>query len=170
MAPLVRRSWAPSGRTPILFQRTRSHKKVSVIAALCVAPARDAVRLYFRLHSDANIRTPHVCTFLRQLSYQLGDPVWVVWDRLQAHRAKHTRRFLDRHPEIRTSFLPPYAPELNPVEGLWSYLKINPLANAEIFNLDDLASTARREARSVQRKERLLRSFIRHCALPLRLT
>jgi len=169
MAPLVRRSWAPSGRTPILFQRTRSHKKVSVIAALCVAPARDAVRLYFRLHPDANIRTPHVCAFLRQLSYQLGDPIWVVWDRLQAHRAKHTRRSLDRHREIRTSFLPPYAPELNPVEGLWSYLKINPLANAEIFSLDDLAFTARNHTRTLQRNEPLLRSFITHCGLSLRL-
>jgi len=169
MAPLVRRSWAPSGQTPIFFQRTRSHKKVSVIAALCVAPARDAVRLYFRLHPDANIRTPHVRDFLRQLSYQLGEPIWLVWDRLQAHRARSTCRFLDRHPEMRASFLPPYAPELNPVEALWSYLKMNPMANAAFFDLDQLTLTTRRHTRALQRDEVLLRSFIRHCGLPLRL-
>jgi putative transposase len=84
-------------------------------------------------------------------------------------RARHTRRFLDGHPEIQTVFLPPDAPELNPVEGLWSYLKINPLANAEIFDLDGLAFTARRHTRALQRNERLLRSFIAHCGLSLRL-
>jgi hypothetical protein len=30
MAPLVRRTWAPRGQTPILLQRTRSRDKVSV--------------------------------------------------------------------------------------------------------------------------------------------
>ena len=167
MAPLVRRSWAPAGQTPILFQRTRSHKKVSVIAALCVAPKRDRVRLYFRLHQDANIRTPHVCDFLGQLSRQLGEPIVLIWDRLQAHRSKRTQAFLDRHREIHTAFLPPYAPELNPVEGLWSYLKMNPMANVALFDVDSLALTARRHARSVQRKERLLRAFFRHCGLSL---
>ncbi|MFC1735154.1 IS630 family transposase [Candidatus Hydrogenedentota bacterium] len=34
MAPHVRRSWAPRGQTPIMYQRTRAHQKVSVIADL----------------------------------------------------------------------------------------------------------------------------------------
>ena len=48
MSPLVRRSWAPRGVTPILYQRTRRREKVSAIAALCVAPTRDLIHLYFR--------------------------------------------------------------------------------------------------------------------------
>ncbi len=169
MAPLVRRSWAPAGQTPILFQRTRAHQKVSVIAALCVAPTRDRVQLYFRLHQNANITTPHVCDFLSQLSRQLGEPIALIWDRLPAHRSKRTQAFLERHRELHTAFLPPYAPELNPVEGLWSYLKMNPMANLALFDVENLALTARRHARSLQRKERLLRAFIGHCGLSLRI-
>jgi hypothetical protein len=45
MAPLVRRSWSPQGETPVLHQRGRCHKKVSVVAALCVSPSRDCQRL-----------------------------------------------------------------------------------------------------------------------------
>lgn len=75
MAPLVRRSWSPCGQTPVLHQRSRSHRKVSVIAALCVSPARDWVYLYFRLYPDANITAPLIVAFLRQLHSQLHpDP------------------------------------------------------------------------------------------------
>lgn len=169
MAPLVRRSWAPAGQTPILFQRTRSHRKVSVIAALCVTPNRDGVRLYFRPHPDANINTSHVCDFLRQLSRQLDEPIRLIWDRLQAHRSKRTRIFLQKHRKIRDELLPPYAPEINPLEGLWAYLKMNPMANAAIFDVDHLAYTTRRCGRTLQRKQHLLRAFVTHCGLPLRL-
>ena len=44
MAPYVRRTWAPKGSTPFLYQCTRSHQKVSVIAALCIADERNTVR------------------------------------------------------------------------------------------------------------------------------
>lgn len=65
-------------------QGTRYRQKVSVIAAVCVPPTRDGVRLYFRLHPDANIDADAVVAFLRVLSEQLSGPVVLVWDRLQA--------------------------------------------------------------------------------------
>jgi transposase len=169
MAPLVRRSWAPRGKTPVLVQRTRSHQKVSVIAALCVSPFRDRLELYFRLHLDRNIRTPEVLAFLRVLLEQLDAPVIVVWDRLQAHRSKKVRDFVAACPTLRTVHLPPYAPELSPVEYLWCYLKLNPLANVAFFQIAELAQAARRAARSVQHNQLLLRSFLRHSPLSLRL-
>ena len=169
MAPLVRRTWAPRGATPIMLQRGRSHGKVSAIAALVVSPARDRVRLFFRLHPDENIKTPLVVSFLRQLSRQLGrKPFLVVWDRLNAHRAKATTVFLKK---IGATFalLPPYAPELNPVEYVWSYLKANPMANDPHLDTSSLAGTARRHARSLQWRDELLRSFFKHTPLFLRL-
>ena len=47
MHPLVRRSWAPRGQTPILHQKTRSYSKVSAIAAVTVAPQNARVGLTF---------------------------------------------------------------------------------------------------------------------------
>jgi hypothetical protein len=87
MAPLVRRSWSPQGQTPVLHQRGRCHQKVSVVAALCVSPSRDRLRFYFRLHRDANIRSPEIVEFLRALGRQLDGPVMLVWDRLNVHRS-----------------------------------------------------------------------------------
>jgi len=120
MGPLVRRTWNPKGHTPILRQRTRSHKKVSAIAALCVNPHRDRIHLYFRLHTDANINAPLVVSFMRQLNRQVKkEPIVILWDRLLAHRAKKVKAFVKETPSIYTSFFPSYAPELNPVEYVW---------------------------------------------------
>lgn len=169
MAPLVRRTWAPRGTTPILLQRGRHHEKVSAIAALVVSLDRDHVRLFFRLHPDENIKIPLILSFLRQLSRQLGkNPFLVVWDRLNAHRAKTTATFLKAN-AAGSVLLPPYAPELNPVEYIWSYLKVNPMANDPHMDTESLAKTTRHHGKALQRREHLLRSFLKHSPLFLRL-
>jgi len=169
MAPLVRRTWAPVGQTPILHQRTRCHQKVSLIAALGLNSRRTRLHLYFRLHPHTNITAREVQAFLRHLLRQIRRPIVLVWDRLQAHRARRIQDFLHRHPRLHIFFLPPYAPELNPVESFWSYLKINPLANLAVEDVDLLAALTRSYGRGIQRQQSLLRSFLRHAPLPLRL-
>jgi transposase len=94
----------------------------------------------------------------------------LVWDRLNAHRAKRTAKFMAGFHHLHTFFLPAYAPELNPVEYAWGYLKMNPLANRPAFEAAALAAMAHRHARVMQRNEPLLRSFLRHSPLFLRLT
>lgn len=169
MASLVRRSWALRGQTPVLYQRGRHHQKVSVIAALCVSPDRDEVRLYFRLYPDHNIKAQDIVPFLRAVDRELNGRWLLLWDRLNAHRAKYTRRALEGMENLETFFFPSYAPELNPVEHVWAYLKMNPLANLEVTETQDLAQITRRSARGIQRKESLLRSFIKQGVLFLRL-
>ncbi|MFQ5904765.1 MAG: IS630 family transposase [Candidatus Binatia bacterium] len=165
MAPLVRRGWRPRGQTPVLYQRTRSHQKVSAIAALCVAPDRNRIRLYFRLHPNTNINAGLVIEFLRHLVRQLDAPIVLVWDRLLAHRAGKVQAFIRENANLHADFFPPYAPELNPVENVWGYLKINPLSNRPFFDVDTLAQNTRSHGRSIQRKQWLLRSFIKHSPL-----
>lgn len=169
MAPLVRRSWAPCGQSPVLRQRGAHHRKVSVIAALCVSPSRDQLRFYFRLHPDTDIAAPQVMAFLRHLDRELAYPWLLLWDRLNAHRARRTCDFLAARPWLQSHFLPAYAPELNPVEYAWSWLKTNPLANLVRLQLQELAAATRTHARALQRRPALLRSFLRHSPLFLRL-
>lgn len=169
MAPLVRRSWAPRGDTPVLSQRTRSHRKVSAIAALLVSPERNRVSLFFRLLPDANFNAVNVRSFLNQLGRQIKTTAIILWDRFLPHRAKRTQSFFSNTPKFHAQFFPPYAPELNPVEYLWSWLKRNPLANFAPDSLEELALNARKGGRSVQRKQTLLRSFVVHSPLSLRL-
>ena len=168
MAPLVRRSWSLRGQTPVLHQCERSHQKVSAIAALCIAPTRDRLALYFRLHPNANVNAERALDFLEHLQRQLRTPIVLIWDSFQAHKGELIHQCaLPRSAHL--EYLPPYAPELNPVEYLWAYLKTNPLANDPAVDLHNLAHRTRRAAYSVQHQQDLLRAFFRHTGLPLRL-
>lgn len=125
--------------------------------------------MYFRLHPDLNIDSDLLLDFLRSLHRQVPGQQLLIWDRLNTHRCRATREFLEGTDYLESFLLPPYAPELNPVESVWGYEKMNPMANYAPLALDALIQTTRRSARSVQRRPSLLRSFVEHCPLPLRL-
>jgi putative transposase len=92
-----------------------------------------------------------------------------LWDRFLTHRARIVQSYITRKEGLSSEFFPPYAPELNPTENVWNYLKTNSMANEAIFDLDTLTQKARRHGQALQRKERLLRSFMKHTPLFLRL-
>ena len=161
MAPLVRRTWAPSGQTPILVQRTRSTEKVSAIAALTISPVRRRVGLYVSLLSNRNVRTPELRRYLAALRRHIRGPVVLIWDRLNVHRAKALAAWIARQRGMHVQFLPPYAPELNPVELFWSYLKYHRLANYAARTVTALSRAARRHVHHTAHRQKLLRSFIR---------
>src|SRR5450759_3999185 len=149
-------------------QRGDGRDLLVAASALCILPRRDRVALYFRLQPDANINTQRAMDFLEHLQRQLRTPIVLVWDSFQAHKGELINEcVLPRSAHL--EYLPPYAPELNPVEYLWAYLKTNPLANDPAFDLHTLAHRTRRAAYSVQRRQDLLRGFLRHTSLPLRL-
>lgn len=160
MAPVVRRTWAPRGRTPILIQRGRSHQKVSAIAALSIAPRRRRVGLYFSLLADANITADRVIRFVRELRRQLQKPMIIVWDRSNTHRAKIVNRFFARGSTLHRESFPPYAPDLNPVEMIWGHLKGHSMANFAAMDVQTLGRTTRYHATRLRRRKDLLRSFL----------
>jgi len=166
MAPLVRRTWAPRGKTPILYQCTRSYKKVSAIAALCLSPDQVKIHLYFRLHVNASIKAKEVKAFVKLLFRQIPHrPLMIVWDRLKAHRAAMVQKLFSRRLKRYNYFFPPYAPELDPVEYVWEYLKMNPLVNMPASDVVDLAKRARKSGRSLRYKHNLLHAFLKHSSL-----
>jgi putative transposase len=168
-SPFVRRTWAPRGRTPVLIQN--GHRdKVSVVAVLSVSPKRRRVGLYFSLYPNKNINGEVMIDFLRDLRRHIRNPMVLVWDRSLTHRARGVGEFLHGTKGYHPVLLPPYAPELNPVELVWAYLKTNPLANLGALDVWDLLSATNRHARRLQRREDLLRSLIGSGPLFLRLT
>jgi putative transposase len=167
MMPVLRRTWAPCGTTPTLTVRARSHEKVSGIAALIVSPGRRQFTLALALHPRRNIRGPQVLTFLRHLARHVRGPVILVWDRGRAHKHRLVCAWLTAHPRWDVVWFPPYAPELNPVELLWGYLKYGRLANLAPDTVEQIRDHVRRERRRLARHPQLLRSFFRHSALPL---
>jgi transposase len=168
MMPVLRRTWAPCGVTPTLAVRARSHEKVSGIGALVVSPRRRQLTLALALFPRINIRGPQVLRFLRHLARHVRGPVILLWDRGRSHQHHLVRAWLAAHRRFHIVCFPPYAPELNPVELLWSYLKYGRLANLAPDTVEEIHRHVGRERRRLARRPRLLRSFFRHSALPFR--
>jgi putative transposase len=143
LSPLRRRSWATRGQRPVLRQLAGTRKKVSVIAALSLSPKTHRPNLYFRTLPDGTFNSVRVAAFLRDLLKHLRGNVLVVWDNGSMHKGDALRQLRDDFPRLTVEWLPPYAPELNPVEHLWSHLKYGHNANLiprDLQHLDDEAS------------------------------
>lgn len=164
----MRRTWAVAGQTPILHQRGRWHQHLSVAGAITISPHRRRLGLLLRLHPDQSVNQDRVIEFLRQLLRQLPGQIVLVWDRLPAHRSVQVRNFLKKHPRLHIEFLPPYAPELNPVEYLWSWLKTNPLANRCSPDLDQLSDDLLNGSEPLFSNQQTLRGFVHATKLPIR--
>lgn len=63
--------------------------------------------------------------------------------------------------------LPPYAPELNPVESAWSWLKYGRLCNFEPRDLEHLQDEVLKELHYLHKHPALLQSFFEHAELSL---
>ncbi|MEV7394463.1 transposase [Streptomyces sp. NPDC091215] len=105
-----------------------------------------------------------ITTARRQLD---GAPLILVWDNASTHQAKPLREFCDRNRDWLTIVkLPPYASDLNPVEGVWAHLKKSP-ANLAPHKIEDLTPLVKNRLRGIQRRPEVLNGFIAETGLTL---
>jgi transposase len=166
MAPLVRRSLAPAGRTPIIKQKGSHRDKVSLIAALCVSPQRRQRSLYTRTYPKQYVNHERAADFLHSVLKHLRGRVMVIWDRGNMHRGPAIRELQARFPRLELHSLPPYAPELNPVEQLWNHLKCDRFVNHAPTDVWSLDRDVRKYFGQVRSNSLRLRSFLSAADLP----
>ena len=118
LLPSVGYTWAPQGQTPILSE-VCSRDHLSAISA--ITPQG---KLYIHLQEHA-FQAMDVVRFLCHLLAQIPGKLLVLWDRAPIHINQYVRRLLatDHHQDLWLESFPAYAPELNPDEGIWHYLK-----------------------------------------------
>jgi len=165
LQPVVRRTWAPQGETPVHYSWDR-HDRLSVISALTVSPQRRRLGLYFDIH-DHNIRADDFEEFSARLLRRFPRGIVLVMDRWQVHRSA-ARRLVERFgTRVWIEWLPAYAPEFNPDEQVWRHTKHADLANYipdDVYALGRSISTSIRKTRG---RESLLRSFFKLAKLKL---
>jgi len=123
------RVWAPRGSRPTAVKQTR-YEWVYMFAA--VEPKTGAsVAL-----QAPTVNTETMSVFLKMLSRKLrkNDQAVLIMDQAGWHKAKR----LVVPANITVLYLPPYSPELNPIERLWSYLRSHFLSNRAYENYDHM--------------------------------
>lgn len=120
---------------------------------------------YLRL-VRGTIRSAELIGFLRHLLRWIPGPIFLFWDGLNTHRSKLTRGALREHRHrLRVYRLPAYAPELNPDEGLWAWMKQHALAGLCPPHLQVLEQNIRLALRRLRRRPQVIRSFFQRCPL-----
>jgi transposase len=168
MAPLVRRTWALRGQTPKLARCSARRERVSVAAALWLAPLRDRLGLFARTLVNGYFDNWSSAAFLEALLQELPGRVVVVWDGGSMHKGDPINQLQDVMADRLTlEKFPAYSPQLSPVEPLWSWLKYSRLCNFAPQDATQLDGRVHAELSALRDHQELLRSFWHASDLPL---
>jgi transposase len=150
-------TYAPRGQTPILRVRwTRDH--LSVISGLT-----HDVRLLLQIRERA-FRGPQIVRFLQNLLRHIAGKLLVIWEGAPIHCAQPVKDFLAQGAaRLHLEQLPGYAPDLNPDEGIWHYLKHVELRNVCCADLGELRLELGLPIKRLRHKDHVLRGCITEC-------
>ncbi|GAA1079487.1 hypothetical protein GCM10009663_22270 [Kitasatospora arboriphila] len=155
MTPHTARTWSRKGCTPVIRVNGGSRRHLSAAVLCCYKPGQRP-RLIYRHTTDrrADRRKGFSWKDLRDLladaHQQLHGPIVLVWDNVGLHPSRAIRTWTEARDWLTVFQLPPYAPDLNPVEGVWSSLRRTNLANIAFTNYDHLVTAVRRGLRQIQ--------------------
>src|SRR5262249_38485193 len=130
LRPPKARTWARRGHTPTLEVSGKGSGRVSVAGRVCLKPGTRGHAVYrLRIHRGhkgqrRSVAEADYATAITAAHQQLHAPIILIWDNLNTHISAQMRTFIDTHTDWLTVVrLPAYAPDLNPVEGMWAQMK-----------------------------------------------
>jgi putative transposase len=151
----------------------RNSPRLSLAALIATKPGHRP-RLIYRTHTGRRHRAGRRKGFteagyarlLDAAHQQLGGPLVVVWDNLNAHVSRSMADLIAARDWLTICQLPPYAHELNPVEAVWSHLKRS-LANLTKHNITQLTTLVKTRLKRMQYRPGLLDGFLASTGLDL---
>jgi len=108
--------WVPPEDKDPVIMHAPTHKKVGVFGAVCVSDGRLVTQ------QDSQFNATSFQAFLSRLirHRKHGNKIIMVVDNARWHHARQIKPWLKKHRGIiRLDFLPPYSPNLNPIERVW---------------------------------------------------
>ncbi len=153
LLPLLVRTYAPIGQTPVLkVKLTRDH--LSAIGG--ITPEG---KMYMQMQDRAYC-AEQVVAFLKMLLRKIPGKLLVIWDGSPIHRAQVIKDWLASGAAKRVHLerLPGYAPDLNPQEGVWNLLKRRELKNMCCRSLAHLQEELIRAKERLRHRWKLLQS------------
>ncbi|MEV0202403.1 transposase [Nonomuraea sp. NPDC050691] len=173
LRPPKARTWAPRGKTPVVKVTGKGYGRVSLAGLICIRPGQ-RTRLMFRTllrrgrSGEVKGFGPRQFAGLLDAAHALlGGKIVLVWDNDRRHLSKVMRASIEARSAWLTVFqLPAHAPELNPVEQVWSALKRG-LANLAPRTTDQLAAVIKARLKRMQYRHGLLDGFTAATGLTL---
>lgn len=133
--PVIRSAWAPPGVRPVVVAAVERQYKYAYGA---VSPLDGDVDW---LMTDM-MNTAGMNSFLTQIGKKYPeDYILMIVDGASSHKSKS----LQIPSNVHLLCLPPYCPELNPVENLWDHVREKACANVYFEKLEDVVTKVGKE-------------------------
>jgi transposase len=150
------------GQTPVLSQcLTRDH-----LSALSAITPQGQLFLHLK---EGAIDGWDVARFLSHLLRHIPGKLLLLWDGASIHRGEAVRKFLatDHDQDLWLERFPPYAPDLNPDEGIWHYFKNVELRNRCVDTLAHLRIAIHQAAARIRQKTHVITACFQKAKLAL---
>lgn len=151
-APLGR-TYGLKGETPVV-KTSGQRQSINVISAV------NARGEFWAATYDSKLNAESFVLFLKNFMKGRSGKVFLVLDKHPSHKAKLVGRYveslqgrLELHP------LPSYAPDLNPDEFVWSYMKSNGVSKKPLKKNESLRARVEEDLIRIQNDRELVRSF-----------
>jgi transposase len=148
-------TWAPRGKTPVV-KTTGARFKVNMISAIS---AQGEMR--FMVH-EGGVDADVFIGFLKRLVAGQDTPIFLILDGHPVHKSVKVKNYVTSlGGKLELYFLPPYSPELNPDETVWSYVKHHKVGKQIITGPDQLKSLVRYALFRLSRMPQRIKNFFR---------
>jgi len=151
--PPLGRTYGLKGKTPVVTT-SGQRQSINVISAVNARGEFWAATYTGKLNAEAFV------AFLENFMKGRRNKVLLVVDGHPAHKANAVKRLIKKMKgRLELHFLPPYAPDLNPDEFVWSYMKGNGVSKKPLKKNESMRQRVEEDLAAIRSDKRLVRSF-----------
>lgn len=153
--PPLGRTYGLKGQTPVL-KTSGQRQSINVISAVNARGEFWAATYGGKLDAEAFV------AFLQNFMKGRKTKVFLVVDGHPAHKANVVKAYINNLAgKLELHFLPPYAPDLNPDEFVWSHMKQNGVSKKPLKQNESMKERVEQDLAAIQGNPKLIKSFFR---------
>jgi len=151
--PVLGRTYGLKGQTPVV-RTSGQRQSLNVISAVNARGEFWAVTYSGKLNAESFV------AFLRNFMDTQTGRIFLVVDGHPAHKANAVKSYIKAlKGRLELHFLPPYAPDLNPDEFVWSHMKNNGISKKPLKTNESLQSRIDHDLNRIRDNPKLVKSF-----------
>ena len=151
--PVLGRTYGLKGKTPVVTT-SGQRQRLNVISAVNARGEFWAVTYTGKLNAESFV------AFLQNFMDSQTGKIFLVVDGHPAHKANAVKRYIQSlKGRLELHFLPPYAPDLNPDEFVWSYMKNNGVSKKPLKKNESLQSRIDQDLNEIRGNRKLVKSI-----------
>lgn len=159
LLPMISKTYAPLGNTPKIVCDAKNRDYVSISGAISAKG-----HFYFEVRQKEGFKQKGLTRFLDNLKKTVRKPILLIWDNASTHKSKIVKEYLEKQPDSKNIYLdniPPYCPELNPIEQVWGILKKR-LQNQFFKTTKELKKAVTEKLKEIQKDKKLIKQLFKN--------